>query len=374
MADPDVERATACLLWAAARPDPDVEEVAAAVRDGADVVAAADAAMVGRVGPLVWRALRAAGVDDHAGEAGDLLSRESDLRRVQAALLIPEALEAILPPLSAAGLEPLVFKGPAIAERYPEPGLRAMDDIDVVLPERQLQAALRALHDVGWKEIHGRHGDHYDRYLVHPRVPGLPVELHWDLATWRTRSDHLRGTGLWRRRVPTTCFGLPAFGLRPEVELVALAAHAGKPFHHFQRLIWSVDIAVLLAAAPSLDWDRVAHDARRAGCRTAVAVVLRHARRLGAAVPDDLELLHVTGRGLRSEALEPVLADTWPLRGTDEGGNWRLRYAVADSPRRRAMLLLSDTFSVPASEIPGNVVRVGVKAVARWRAVRSHAP
>ncbi|HEX9549347.1 MAG TPA: hypothetical protein VF942_18540 [Acidimicrobiales bacterium] len=37
-----------------------------------------------------------------------------------------------------------------------------------------------------------------------------------------------------------------AFGLPIEEELLALAAHAGKPFHQFQHLIWSVDIAVVM--------------------------------------------------------------------------------------------------------------------------------
>ena len=53
---------------------------------------------------------------------------------MEAVLLIPRALALAVRPLTDAGLEPVVFKGPAVAARYPKPGLRPMEDIDLLLP------------------------------------------------------------------------------------------------------------------------------------------------------------------------------------------------------------------------------------------------
>src|SRR5207253_1169413 len=63
--------------------------------------------------------------------------REAGMRRAQAAVLLPMAVSLAIEPLTGVGLEPVVFKGPALAARYPSPGLRPMDDLDVLPPAAQ---------------------------------------------------------------------------------------------------------------------------------------------------------------------------------------------------------------------------------------------
>ena len=75
----------------------------------------------------------------------------ADALRMEALLLIPRAVALAVRPLTEAGLEPLVFKGPAVAARYPEPGLRPMDDIDLLLPAADHRRALDALAGAGWQ-------------------------------------------------------------------------------------------------------------------------------------------------------------------------------------------------------------------------------
>jgi hypothetical protein len=362
------------LLWATARPVTDTDAARHAVDRGADVDAAAVCALFNRVGPLTWRGLQAAGVADQAGEIADVLARETVLRRMQAEVLLPHALDLITGPLQRVGLEPLVFKGPALISRYPAPGLRPMDDIDVILPGRQHQIGLEALTRAGWSPVLNRIGEHYDWYLVHPEVPDLPLELHWELTAWRERANNLRAGSLWKQRLPVEMAGVSAFGLPPEQELVALAAHAGKPFHHFNRLVWSVDIAVVVqGAGVTLDWDRVGDLAKRAGCRTVLAVALRHARRLGADVPDGL--LRLRGGRTRRLALEPVLDDEWPFIVAGIGTVHRLRYALSDSFVRRVELLVGEiTQDAPLAEIPGRASRSAQMAFRRWRRDRTRQP
>jgi len=356
---------TARLLWAACRPSPDVKAVIDAVDSGADLSLAVRTAIPQRVGPLLWAGLREAGLTDRLGSAGDLLRHEFDCRHAQAPLLLPLAVAAAVEPLTRAGLEPVVFKGPALAVRYPEPGLRPMDDIDLLLPVGY-DRGVAALEGAGWKVWQGRPGAQYDTVLYHPRVPHLPLELHRRLDVWRHRSNHLTAVGLWRRRQLFDCFGTPAFGLPPEEELVALAAHAGKPFHQFQRLIWSVDLAVVVAGAGSnLDWDRVAHLTRRHGCSTVVAVALGQARRLGATVPD--KLLVVPSGRTRSAALAPLVDETWPLLSDRDALHRGLRFVLSDTRRSRVLLAMGEITKEGAVGMPRSAAKLALKGVRRRR-------
>jgi hypothetical protein len=366
--------ATARLLWALSRPDPELDAISRA-RDGADLDELAAYAFMNRVGPLCWRSLGMAGLRDQLGQpSAELLSREANLWRVHAQILVPRTLELALKPLIAQGHEPVVFKGPALAARYPASGLRPMDDIDLILPHADHQRALAALLEVGWRRVEGRPGlNEYDSYLVHDESPGLPLELHWDLQTWRERAHGLSGIDLWHARTPTTVYGCEAFSIPREEELIALASHAGKPYHHFGRLIWSVDIAVVLNGGP-LDWNRVAALARRWKCKTVLAVALVHARRLGADVPD--ELLQLSGGRARRAALAHVLDERWPVAPPDRTVVHQLRYALWDSPVRKAGLLVGEasTSQVGTKRSPARAAaeafHLAWLAFKRWRVVR----
>ncbi|MFI5041296.1 MAG: nucleotidyltransferase family protein, partial [Acidimicrobiales bacterium] len=181
------------------------------------------------------------------------------------------------------------------------------------------------------------------------------------LNTWREQSNRLTADALWQRRIPVDVFGTAAWGLPVEDEIVALLAHAGKPFHVFNRLIWSVDIAVVVAAANRPpDWDEVARMASDLGCRTVVAVGLTQARRLGASVPD--ELCRVGATGPKQSALADVRSEDWPLVERDEGVFTRLRYALADDWRARARLF-AGTVVGTGSRTRGADIPVG------WRGV-----
>ncbi len=361
--------ATARLLWAACRPAPEPEVVAARVDDGASLDLAARVAIARRVGPLLWRALVEADRLHCLGDVREELRKEYEVRRGQAALLLPIALSTAVEPLTRAGLEPVVLKGPAVARRYPDPGLRPMDDLDILLPPVQHKGAVKALEEAGWVLSSGPARHDYDTVLQHPAVPHFPLELHHDLESWRERAHELTAIDLWRARVPLDCMGTRAFGLPVEEELIALAAHAAKPYHHFERLIWSVDLAVIIGAAgPGLDWERVAERARQVGCTTMVAVGMCHARRLGATVPDELVVLPPSR--LRRTVIAPLLDETWPIVGSDEGVAHRLRYALPDTRRRRALLALGEITTEGALGVPrraASMVVLGTRRYLGWR-------
>jgi hypothetical protein len=367
---------TASLLWAVCRPQFRADEVRSAVEAGADLPEAAGLAITQRVSPLLWRALTQSGIVDEtpAEEWAVQLMRDSARCRAHAALVLPDIAPRALVPLADAGVMPLVYKGATLAGRYPAPGLRPMDDVDLVLPPEEIDRGVATLEKAGWKVVAVSSSAHHEVILSHDALPGLPIELHRALATWRERSNHLTTLDLWRWRAEGEVLGAPAFTLPPEEELIALAAHAAKPFHVFDRLIWAVDVAVVLGAATDarpIDWERVVRLADEAVCRTALAVALCQAQRLGADSPEEVRRIPATGA--RVGALDPVLSEEWPLIDRDGSLRRRLRYALVDDWRQRVTLFLGHIIRWGPAAAPRHAVDLGGHALRRWWRLRREA-
>jgi hypothetical protein len=332
---------TATLLWESCRRDPDPAAVRRAVAQGADLDRAVAAAAGHRIEPLLWRALGEAVSLDSLGPHRKALGRVADAFKMEAHLLLPRAVALAVRPLTEAGLEPVVFKGPAVAARYPAPGLRPMEDIDLLLPRAHHQRALEALRAAGWRVLRAGGGDRYDTALGHEHVPSLVLELHYGLEGTTQRVTALEPGALWERRQPLECAGTPAFGLPPAEELVVLAAHAGKPHHGFVRLMWIADLAMVVGEAAErgapVDWERVRAVAGRARCVTVVGAALALARRSGLAAP--AELFPLPTGGWRGEAMRRLLSVTWPLTHLELPG-YQLNYALTTARAQRLKILL----------------------------------
>jgi hypothetical protein len=331
---------TAALLWAACRLTPSIDDVRAAVDAGADLDAAANLAVAQRVSPLLWRALGAAGLAESGEDWAAVLKRDAARCHAQSRLLLPRIGALALEPLAAAGLEPLVIKGGELAQRYPDPGLRPMDDIDLVLPTHQVDEGAAALSAAGWAWHETPARQRHEVQFTHASLPGLHVDLHRSLGTWRNRSNRLTTDELWSARQPTTLYDAPAFVLPTELNFVMLAAHAGKPWHTFDRLIWVVDLAIV--AANDIDWAEVGRRAQAARCEAAVAVGLSQAARIGVESP--AELRRIDG-SWRAHALKPLLSPDWPAMSHSREQRAIVRYALVDERATRAKLIASELTS-----------------------------
>jgi hypothetical protein len=302
---------------------------------------ATSASIAHRIAPLLWRALTQAEAIEALGPSQDSLRSVFDTYRMEALLLLPRAVSRAVSPLTDAGLEPVVLKGPALAARYPQPGLRPMEDIDLLLPKAQHVAASSALIDAGWRIVRPSTRDDYDTMFTHPDVPSLSLELHFGLEHPSQRVTTLDGDALWQRRQPIDCLGTAAFGLPLSEELVFLSAHAGKPHHGFFRLIWVADLAMVVghatASGATLDWDDIETVARNGSCLTMVAAAFALAGHAGVDVP--VGMFPLPNRGWRGNAMEKLTATSWPLSHLDLPG-YHLNYALADSRIRRLRILL----------------------------------
>jgi Uncharacterised nucleotidyltransferase len=337
-----VTEQTATLLWEACRREPRADSLRRSLAGGADIGWAVSAASDHRIGPLLWRALGLASSLDALGQDGAALGGMADASRMEALLLLPKAVALAVRPLTDAGLEPVVFKGPAVASRYPEPGLRPMDDIDLLLPKADHRRAVEALGRAGWQVV-GPGGRHTNAtVLTHGEVPSFFLEVHYALEGASHRVTKLDPGMLWAMRQPLECIGTSAFGLPPAEELVVLATHAGGPHHRFLRLVWMADLAMIVGAAAAhgtaVDWDRVRSVAGAARCVRVVGAALEVSRRAGLDAPTCL--FPLPNRGRRGDAMSRLLSVTWPLTNLELPG-WQLRYALTDARSERAKIFLA---------------------------------
>jgi hypothetical protein len=224
-------------------------------------------------------------------------------------MLLLARAEQALDLLAGAGVTPIVLKGLDLLHRlYERIDLRTIDDVDLLVREDQLGAALAVLEQNGWETPPEPQKTHYIRSSHHlpMRGPGpihVEFELHWNIAQeerYRIDSD-----GLIERAVPLEIAGRTVSRLEDH-DLVAhiLVHHLS---HYFdRRLKWLVDLQHIVEQ-PGFSWERVVHKVRQWGAVAASAISLVHMKKL---MPDliparVIEMLPVAGW---RNAL------TWPLR------------------------------------------------------------
>jgi hypothetical protein len=199
---------------------------------------------------------------------------------------IAEEVARVSDRLEAAGIPAIPLKGAGLMlTLYPDPALRVLSDIDLLVPrdrareaERVLVAAGYAYGDRGLLLESARRFNHEIVFHRREGVSAFVLELHFGLLTRFGRSLAAQA---WPRARRTTA-GVRA--LAPEDELLFLCGHFMVHLCEPQ-LKWLVDVAELLAAA-TLDWPIVVARARSTGLATAVAETTRRAAALlGPPVP-----------------------------------------------------------------------------------------
>ena len=192
--------------------------------------------------------------------------------------------------LGGAGVESLTLKGMVLAHTvYPEPWLRPMADIDLLVRPEARTAALAALHALGYRtpgpaaDLHAA-----SRSFAELVRDGTRIDLHWHLARYLrfegiVEVDH---DGLWRRARAFATSGGRSLALGPEDLVLHLVLHLTLG-SDFARVLWYADIdAVLRHFEAELDWDRVIAEAGRWRIRALVGWALGVVHRsFGAPVP-----------------------------------------------------------------------------------------
>lgn len=212
------------------------------------LLAAAPLLLASGAAGLAWWRLRGSALAKVAEEAG--LRRAYRLHTLEAAVHRRRILEAFRT-FQAAGLDPVLVKGWAVARLYPEEGLRPYTDLDLFFRGEDAAAAAVIALDLARR--------------------GCPVDLH---RGWGRLDDRPEGELLERSECRALeDVALRALGIEDHVRLLCLHMLG----HGAWRPLWLSDLGVALESPhPGLDWDRLLWGEPRRSEWVACAIALAH--------------------------------------------------------------------------------------------------
>ncbi len=242
--------------------------------------------------------------------------------------LYVQHLAPVLAEVAAAGQPVTLMKGAVLATRLYPPGVRPLNDVDLLSPRRDLPRLASALQRHGFAAQRplaaGRTGSDAHQMLFVRDAPAhaLSVDLHWRIYPRQRRFFTATETLIARSR--TTTFGSAQVStMSPEDTLVHYATQL---INDGLRTGWLrlADIHALVCGG--VRWDVACEVARSMNASGALYLALRAAEMLGATVcPSALRRLEFECPGCEA-ATQLVGEPRWPFR------QWVLsdaaRYAV----------------------------------------------
>lgn len=285
----------------------------------------------------------------------------------------------VLKAFADAGIDPLVLKGGAVSQLYyPQPGLRPMNDFDLLVPLRQTDRALEILRALGYEPIERRWEqlDGEYRFLRHGhgflhRENGHEFDLHWHLMPESCSPDI--DEVLWRYRQSVRIGEMTVGTLDATFHLMHTCAH-GFRWNELAPVRWVAD-AVKIMEKETIDWQRLFAETRRRKIVLPVALALEYLwREFAAPVPAEVLARFTSFPFEKVERLGAVVNQEY----YDAGSRFRrpfawfryecLRYAQAKYGSDTACL--THPWMLPrfirghwgldsAAEVPGEVLRRG---------------
>lgn len=212
---------------------------------------------------LAWN-LRLQGIDDPLFTGARATERAVWIRNT----IRMHELARVLQTLRADGVDTMVLKGAAlVALCYPDPGLRPMFDVDVLVPHDRARATMALLARAGWRAVPRlattcapeetigvRHSHPFEN------TAGEQLDLHWHVLWECCEPD--ADDDFWRGSVPIAVGGAPTRALGAADQLLHVCVHGA--LGPGTSLRWVVDAAMVLAAnGGAVDWDRLVTQAQR---------------------------------------------------------------------------------------------------------------
>ncbi len=211
------------------------------------------------LGPLLYTHLQAAHVSLPAPVKRELQGLY--LRHRHANQIKAQVLAEILTAYQAAGIDSLVLKGAALAHLvYPEPGLRPMRDVDILVRTSQARQAQAILVELGFEApLPPLQAPLPAKHLLAAtrQVEGLlvSVEVHHNLFAHGPTATEL--DALWPASIPFALGDVTASTLGYEAMLWHLYQHMKIIFGDV-RLIWVADLVSLAEHfSAEIDWPRL---------------------------------------------------------------------------------------------------------------------
>ncbi|NBJ14706.1 MAG: nucleotidyltransferase family protein [Dehalobacter sp. 4CP] len=133
------------------------------------------------------------------------------------------------------GITAISLKGLVFKEQYPRPELRSMNDLDVLINEKQMNQCIEAMTSLGYKPNELNYNDPDHMHIDMIKAGTFAVELHrtlWhpkymqkiDNSDW---VDHI-----WKDKRLQTVAGFQFYCLSPEDELINAVIHTARHLKH----------------------------------------------------------------------------------------------------------------------------------------------
>ena len=252
-----------------------------------------------RMLPMVYRNLSTQGLEE--AELGPLkgIYRQAWYRN---RLSVSAAMRAVTA-LRAAGVEPVALKGLGlIATAYPEPALRPMHDVDLLIQPPGFRRAADALMATEWKPLRGARADYFRRIRVFHALPLLgPGDLEVDLHRYMLEEDcyPAADANLFRRLVTGRVGDDLVTTLGPEDHVINACVH-GTRWDPVPALRWVLDaVTVVRVAGTAFDWEYLAEESIRRRVTLSMSAALEFAAGFESSIPrETIERLarHPAGR------------------------------------------------------------------------------
>lgn len=255
------------------------------------------------LGPLTFRLVgkRKSGITDKTSQ--DAL-RSADL---VARLTMSDALDALEELLAASAdiaRDIILLKGIAACQSlYPEPHLRTMGDIDLLIPVHSRQRLETLLCDLGYRQQSNHPAVYYETHhhsmpFFHP-LRQIWVEVHTALFSGtQTASDPVFSPShIGTRAMPITFRGHATNRLRPEQEIIYLASHWALERKCFAGgAIPFFDLALMIRQqGPALDWKDVCARLGDSRAATYLSLMLRFLEKHGVVSIDPADMQPLYG-------------------------------------------------------------------------------
>jgi hypothetical protein len=245
-----------------------------------------------RLGPLLYSHLESRGAE-LPGAAGDAL-RRAYLANAAGAMVRLAARDRILTGLAERGIPVMPLKGAALLELvYPDPAVREMSDLDILVPRERMDEANGLLTELGYGRkrpvareqdtLEWMRANHRHDPVVVDEQKLVAVELHHHIVKGEP-ALHFDIGGYWERARPSAT----GAHVLPSSEDLLLHVCIHFTYHRKSRsngaLAQIGDIAWIVDRE-GVDWDVLAELARGYRLDTFVFLALFTARELGVALP-----------------------------------------------------------------------------------------
>jgi putative nucleotidyltransferase-like protein len=172
-------------------------------------------------------------------------------------------LQAAIATLEAGGIEPIVFKGAALAHtHYPQSWLRPRRDADLLIAPEQRGRTSEILIALGYQQPPMIAGELISYQTMFVREHSIGVEhvldVHWKIADRQTVADALTYDELRARSARITVRGTGMRVPSPIDALLIACIHRAAHHQDADDLIWVYDIHLIASGLTAEEWTRFA--------------------------------------------------------------------------------------------------------------------